>query len=196
MKERPIIFSDDMVHAILDGKKTQTRRVIKPQPATFLTKASPLYYSPIENKYYFNLSDKDGKRVKTVYPRYNKGDRLWVRESFCLIDWTDDRGETIKNKPIYKADNPGRDLYREEVDKWISPIFMPRRASRITLEIMDIRVERVQDISTTDCCKEGIQSPVVSSESGEVFEMKFWYKTLWDKINAKRGYPWGSNDRV
>ena len=134
-----------MVRAILDGRKTQTRRVVKPKP------------------------DDSGLWNNDKCPYGKPGDRLWVRETF-FVD-----GPRIQ----YRADHHGAP--KETI--WKPSIFMPRSASRILLEITDIRVERLHDISADDEKKEGIYSPI--------HELLFW--ALWQKINGPESWdanPW------
>src|SRR5258707_7546942 len=146
MKERPILFSEGMIKAILEGRKTQTRRVMKPQPEEG-TLYGPEWYNP-------EMEDKDGElypgpEIFGVYteewglkfPYGAPGDRLWVREAF----------REMKAGYDYKADYPDRINF-----KWQSPIYMPRSASRITLEITRVRAEHIQDITLEDCLAEGV----------------------------------------
>lgn len=129
MKERPILFSAPMVRAILDGSKTQTRRIVKmktPKVRTLLD------YSV------------DGLCVGPC-PQGNTGDRLWVRETFGLL------GDEEQHVLHYRATHP-----RAHVTGWTPSIHMPRRASRITLEITGVRVERLNDIGQFDAAAEGV----------------------------------------
>ena len=144
MKERPILFSAPMVMAILAGTKTQTRRVIKPQPS-----------------------------VAQNCPYGTPGDHLWVKETF----WTG--GDAVN----YRADGEMPE-YMRDVSRWKPSIFMPRKLSRITLEILDVRVERVQDISEEDAKDEGGLYGAGSYRDG--------FAVLWDSINGKK-HPWESN---
>jgi hypothetical protein len=167
MKERPIIFSGEMVRAILEGRKTQTRRVIKPQPSNI--RKSPFSKSGLE--------DIHGWEIKLKYGQ--PGDRLWVRERW----WMDE------------DDQPA--IFYASTDKWSdipmkSPIFMPRWASRITLEIVSVRVEKLQNISDDDAIQEGVDRKITSI-FGYATER---YRKLWNYLNAKRGYSWASNPWV
>lgn len=208
IKERGILFSAPMVKAILDGRKTQTRRVVKQQPD----------YVRDGVAYVQKYADAG---VATRCPYGQPGDRLWVREAFCAFDI---------GRVHYRADfAPGDD---ESV--WKSPIFMPRWASRLTLEITDVRVERVQSISEADALAEGItsrpncvgfrkQDVGWSGDWSQVGKMSLWAETsgddgnrvkapltendialgsprhafgaIWDSINAKT-HPWASNPWV
>jgi len=180
MKERPIIMSADSVRAILEGRKAQTRRVVKPTKNT-----EWLLCDDWDDSYIIN----PGNHLLDDCPFGQVGDGLWVREVFApFIDST-----TRKQGAIYKADGTG--LLADQ--RWKSPIFMPRWVSRILLEITDIRVERLQDISEEDIRKEGIlESEVVSIDCNDYESWYLPFMRLWDSINAKRGHDWLQNSFV
>ena len=166
--EHPILFSGEMVRAIMEGRKTQTRRVIKPQPNDI--RESPFVKSGIE--------DTHGYEIKR---KYAPGDRLWVRETWHQHSSDDD---------FYTGEIHYRATEICVGTKWIPSIFMPRWASRITLEVVNVRVERVQEISEEDCCKE-IGAPLKwEGEGDEPYhrDMRTVFRNLWNSINAKR-YP-------
>jgi len=165
IRERPILFSAPMVRAILDGRKTQTRRVIKPQPPAGSSLRQP---------------------VKCPYGR--PGDKLWVRETFGYC--TKSGGHYL-----YKADGEGFSTCHVEGGKWKPSIFMPRVASRITLNVLDIRVERVQDITGADVLSEGVDNGKSNPTMGVRWEnmQRMAFSDLWDSINAGRGFSWESN---
>jgi len=163
MKERPIIFSGPMVRAILEGRKTQTRRV---------TSKAPLlgFWQPLSNgKWEWCADGGFDQGVFTFDCPYGiPGDRLWVRESFqpLLADgvkWADSDYETGAGYAInYTATSPAKEYFdcrNDEAfcDKITPSIFMKRWASRITLEITDVRVQRVQEISEEDAIAEGCE---------------------------------------
>jgi len=204
MKERPILFSAEMVRAILDGRKTQTRRVIKPQPICTGTSGIDRFERGCLGMDYWYPSSPSGKIGIFEPPRYKcpygvPGDRLWVRETWL------NAGVEI---PGCKPDEI---WYREDEDeafaiscephdqrpKWRPSIFMPRWASRITLEVTGIRVERVQDIIEGDIRSEGVECPEHDFHSGfcagECSSLRGAFRTLWDSINKKRGYEWDVN---
>lgn len=168
MKERPILFSAPMVRAILEGRKTQTRRVIKPQPESHLDPDS------VKGAWESGFID-----VKCPYGQ--PGDRLWVRETFA---WLPDG--------LNADQNHGRYHYRADGDlavKWQPSIHMPRIASRITLRIKDVRVERLQDISDADALAEGVDQTNTSIR-GYAAER---FKRLWSSINGADSWhsnPW------
>jgi hypothetical protein len=177
VREKPILFSGPMVKAILEGRKTQTRRVIKPQPDYFEVMGQPISW------------DKGA-----LNPPYGKiGDRLWVRETFANLPYLH---PLPHHKISYRADG---EIQMFGSEKWKPSIFMPRWASRITLEVTGVRVERLQDISEEDAIAEGapvedfygewlVPDPMPQKPSQ-------WYRDLWDKINAKK-CPWSSNPWV
>lgn len=175
MKEHPILFSAPMVKAILEGRKTMTRRVIKPQPKII----HDVYNDgTIETEQLF----RNKTRLKCPYGQ--AGDRLWVRETYL----------TFVCQPIcYKADG----YLKLETEKWHPSIFMPRWASRITLEITNIRVERVWGIrrDKKNWIAEGYTKPFEGTITWAL-EADRWFAKLWDSINAKRGYSWESNPWV
>lgn len=150
MKERPILFSGPMVRALVAGTKTQTRRVVKPQPDS--THSSFPYWNIGGYRTSWCRSAADGGPLEPANPLLcpygQPGDRLWVRETFGHFE----RNENFKPgcEVFYRAD--GNCL---ELEPWRPSIHIPRWASRITLDIKAVRVERLQDISEADCRAEG-----------------------------------------
>ena len=202
MKERPIIFSGPMVRAILDGAKTQTRRVVKPQPPEYVRmdrgeeewtcKVLGGYRKWFDKRWGWSIGADWGEQPwydGPTCPYGVPGDRLWVRETFADIP------ATAPGHMHYKANATMADLawFAEEGWKWTPSIFMPRWASRITLEITGVRVERVRDISEEDARAEGIPDEY---RAGHCIYYRPRFKTLWDSINAKRGFGWDSNPYV
>lgn len=194
MKERPILFSAPMVRAILDGSKTQTRRVVKLQPPSAAYRLSTLCDSTAREdrrnigKHYWMLADGtrvfvDGRPYFRCPHGYN-GDRLWVRETIELKALT---GNDFPS-PLYVADGAhvvdreGRKASNHEfIKRRVTPsIHMPRWASRITLEITAVRVEQLQAISRGDCMAEGCPFPNLANET----DPKKWYAEMWDSING------------
>lgn len=143
MKERPILFSGAMVRALLDGSKTQTRRVMKPQPSNVI---SQLFI------WKDNATPLD--ELLALCPHGQPGDRLWVREAWkahATFDHLPPR-DIPQSHVWYMAD----DGYKAE-SRFRQSMFMPRWASRTTLEITGVRVERLQDISEADAKAEGVK---------------------------------------
>ena len=162
MKERPILFSGEMVRAILDGRKAQTRRTVKGSIVVGDPYCPPCPYGA-------------------------QGCRLWVRETFAYTD------QHINYEPgwVYRATDP--DWSEMEGFKWKPSIFMPRAASRITLEVERISVERLQDITEEDARAEGV-TVSKSIASDRVWpQYKDAYKVLWESINGEGSWaknPW------
>lgn len=184
MRERPIIFSAPMVQAILEGRKTQTRRV--------------LHREKLYNGYAF-----DDPRIARACPHGQPGDRLWARETFAVITGVG-RAPHVDDAVEYRADNSPAGEVIGHARAWRPSIFMPRAYSRITLEVVGVRVERVQDISEADARAEGADQEfrtVVYSPAGvKDYHMPVSYRggfaNLWDSINETRGYGWDTNPWV
>ncbi len=181
MKERPILFSGPMVRAILEGRKTQTRRVIKPQPE----KCG-------DNTVRFKGMTMAPSSVHYNCPYGQPGDRLWVRETWRA----DVEGETGAVGIQYRADNHFEDFAGDSrvveimrgSDNWRPSIHMPRWACRLLLDVKSVRVERLQDISNDDTAAEGV--------SGYTNKRRVDFIQLWDSLNEKRGYGWETNPWV
>lgn len=146
MKERPIIFSTAMVQAILEGRKIMTRRIVKLSE----------FGDSDTRGYKYHFRDKKGRwndvtdeSLIKFCPYGNPGDHLWVKETFAKVK--------SKGTYLYKSDKMFDNCGPSEIEwKWTPSIYMPRLASRITLEITDVRVERLQDITEQDAIKEGV----------------------------------------
>ncbi len=217
-KARQILFSGPMVRAILDEHKTQTRRVITPQP------------TPVNGKLGGAFALSKGEPIEGVgrCPYGGLGDRIWVREAWGLV-----RMHELGQHVFNDGDRPDRDrvVYRAgrrvrasedapadydpaewpvrwaddivpDAGRWKPSIHMPRWASRITLEVTGLRLERVQDIDELDALAEGVEGKSVRATlngvQGEYImgAARDEFAELWDAINAKRGYPWESNPWV
>lgn len=185
-RERPILFNGEMVRAILDGRKTQTRRVMKPQPGN--DNRIPW---PGRKNIVINIRDD---RVPQLCPYGQPGDRLWVRETFRLFDSHQECScydscvcSKYNGKPVYRADS-----YWDE-SKWKPSIHMPRWASRITLEVTGVRVERLQDISEVDAHNEGITLDMLPYNPADQHPCRTWFRGLWEQINGPGSWdanPW------
>ena len=185
MKERPILFSAPMVMAILDGTKTQTRRVVKAKHLPWL-----------ENSV---LNFFDGKWNQRPMPYGKPGDRLWVRETFADLRGTGIEHRTDPLGPLkryaFAADHPpgshGDEARKEFGVKWKPSIHMPRAASRITLEITGVGVQRLKDISEADAIAEG--APWAACGSPQEGSHKAGFAQLWESINGPESWdanPW------
>jgi len=185
-----IIFSASMVQAILDGRKSMTRRVIK---GIFPEEKHDLDYPPHKHDegdfaYHFQ-TDADDYVEHRLKPRYQTGDILWVRET-----WADESGYFL-----YRADDTSEVITDYNAIKWRPSIFMPREAARIFLKVTEVRVERVQDITNDDAREEGalttgLVNTIIRNTDGGIPRTQF--HILWDSINAKRGYGWDTNPWV
>jgi hypothetical protein len=189
---RPILFSAPMVQALLAGKKTQTRRVVKPQPTHCperrMTFDQPNGIGTAEIPADYWRMGK-GKLARVDCPFGNVGDGLWVRETWCV-------GYPGTRDPIlYRASYEGGAEHT-----WKPSIHMLRMDSRILLEITDIRVERVQDISEKECLAEGTAALTYRSASAGIevhFTPKQNFGSLWDSIYGNRqGCSWQANPWV
>jgi hypothetical protein len=190
IKERPIIFTAESVRAILEGRKTQTRRVAKLADNVRVIEGKPKGFAP---------GMPNGFDIR--YPYGIVGDRLWVRETFCL--GFDTKRRWSASDIIYAA--TADSVSKPHDVPWKSPMFMARIWSRITLEITDVRVQRVQEISKEDAIAEGISVfPLQSADDPSAWyqsapgvnqqrSARASYAALWDSINAKRGFSWQSN---
>jgi hypothetical protein len=185
MKEHQILFSGPMVRALLNGTKTQTRRLINNQPDDDCGSLKVGLFNPTVIDSHgdeqpgderFGAWTLDGERG-WVSPYGQPGDRLWVRETFQRAG-----GNTGWR---YKATDGAADNGHSPVSRWIPSIHMPRKASRITLEITSIRVERLQDISEADALAEGIARSAALSFSrtgGVTRPAGLAYRDLWEQI--------------
>jgi hypothetical protein len=183
VKERQILFSTPMIRAILEGRKTVTRRIIKPQPREVRIQGGDW------------LCD-DGRILR---PYALPGGHLWVREGFAWSGY-----EKSHDHVWYRADGE-----RGGGINWRPSIHMPRWASRITLEVTGVRVERLQEISARDAVAEGIECPLMRLDDARLAEASRWaggfdtgscqlvrvlFRDLWDSINGPGS--WESNPYV
>jgi hypothetical protein len=172
-----------MVRAILDGRKTQTRRVVKPQP-----NAGP-NGKMVDLGGGFGLLDGD-LSGEWVCPYGQLGDQLWVRENFVLPHRHDGDSAAALGSAyaVVVTFPPPGDEPRQNYGRIRPSIHMPRWASRLTLEITDVRVQRVQEISAEDAAAEGFPSEQMDSREN--------FANLWRELNAARGYGWDVNPFV
>lgn len=221
MKERPILFSAPMVRAILAGAKTQTRRALAIQPVGAPT-AGRLYRNramtkPVFAAIWANPSSPDGSTC-CLCPYGVPGDQLWVRETWYCDDYRVQNGPYLKPDDldvteaqdygtlVYRASSGDRP-YEAEQPVWRPSIHMPRWASRITLDVLDIRVERLQDISEADAIAEGGTEAMRGWWTHEGLQWndpgpnhRFGatpidsYRVLWESINGPGS--WGANPWV
>ena len=218
MKEYPRLFNDDMVRAILDGRKLQTRRPVSPRNSLFdggpwprRIKYDDLDWdnavldsgpSPAGNPGpYWHVFFPKENTTHRIYPRIQPGDRLWVRETWQAFQVNKDITiSKIKPQPWicalgYRATEDERvnDGYSVYTGKWRPSIHMPRWASRITLDVLRVRSQRVQDISHDDAFVEGAPSDPRPNNRGTGSLYIDWFAGLWDSIYADRGCSYESN---
>lgn len=207
MKERPVIFNGEMVRSILDGRKTQTRRLVPEWQR-------PKYYPENDDEPHYNwmaVAQSDRRWGYGVFgeteevcakelsimapcPFGNAGDRLWVRETFMDLTGTGIEATTGKFEGFaYRADTPagsyGDEVRKEYGLKWTPSLHMPRKACRILLEITAVRVERLNDISDGDAIREGCSA--ADMNSGDCVADVFAH--LWASIYGAenwRANPW------
>ncbi len=203
-RSRGIIFSDPMVLAILAGTKTQTRRVIRAATGAFWDHAG-YGVRIVDGKTGWFLKDTGepapyGPAIRCPYGV--PGDKLYVRETWALPGAYDpERHGDLKTRPrigpvCYGACYTGADGKRrpafDDGARWRSPRIMPRWASRITLDVVAVRIERLQEITEADAYAEGVEfmGKCATETAIAAFEIP------WDCLNAKRGHPWASNPLV
>lgn len=176
MAERPIIFNVPMVRAILDGRKTMTRRVLKPQPDT--SKISPPFHPEARGErawVFMARDDFPGHSYATAdfSVPYAPGDRLWVRETWGLGLSGHGDCPRYRSTMDYKCGDKIKSPH-EGPFKWRPSIFMPRWASRITLEVTEVKVERLQDISEDDAKAEGAPAWTGAQQSYRTGFYQIW----------------------
>lgn len=204
MKERGMIFNGEMVRAILDGRKTQTRRIMAPQPADDIERSA--FPNPDAIGWKSSLKHKHGSTTAHFCPFGAIGDRIWVREAFRVHSRATDVATLV-----YKASE--RNSWTEQThrvpvavcnkpatpEKWTPSLHMPRWASRILLEITDVRVERLNSISQEDAQAEGLEltgwRPTYSDpdSGGEVITPYDNFAELWSSIYGDESWqanPW------
>lgn len=204
---KPILFSGEMIRALLDGRKTQTRRIFK------LPKGMMWYDELGGEKEGWLCGDKSGSgwwQVEEfgVSPRGGVGDLLWCRETTCIAPKffaTPDEScvadcDGHMRFVSYKADGHPEDAMRDYKLKWTPSIHVPRWASRITLELTGVKVERLQDISVQDVRAEGVEVREFwlfgADAKGRQEIASLAFKPLWDSINTIRCYGWDANPWV
>ena len=223
IREKGLIFNSEMVRAILDGRKTQTRRIMAPQPADDIERG--IFPNPEVIGWKSSRRHKHGSTTAHFCHYGKPGDRIWVRETWgvvshafsddgLMIDWVPDRPATaIHEMPfgngyysghaIYAADGDftwgDDDGYEDGRSCWKPSIHMPRAASRILLEITDVRVERLNAISQEDAQAEGMEltgwRPTYSDpdSGGEVMTPYDNFAELWSSIYGEGSWkadPW------
>lgn len=196
MTDRPIIFSAPMIRALLDGRKTQTRRILKPQPMEDRGMWFWRDFAFCDKSFVISSGQEIARQI-----RYAPGDCLWVRETWKPHSIYADRAprDIPNSKIFYRAD----DGYAPSNMKWVPPIHMPRWASRLTLIVESVKVERLQEISEEDAWAEGIEAVdglfddeirALADEYGiSIEDARTTFAALWESIRGKRAWaanPW------
>lgn len=180
VRERPILFSGSLVRAILDDRKTQTRRVVKPQPeyrdvsgafASWVFKGGLLYPNA-------------ASAVLALCPYGKPGDRLWVRETWRIAGMCSDTPSAELSVMYSEHLQFKADRDESYIDRYRPSIFMPRWASRITLEIIGVGIERLQEITEADAAAEGaaVSDSVTMADGSPCFSVN--YRRIWTAING------------
>ena len=218
MKERPILFSGPMVRAILEGRKTQTRRIVKLLHNNPLGAWEPTTVGGGSVKY---VGGSPAPELAAIWhtrtgdcyvcPHGDVGDRLWVRETHEVRRIGTETFEGARPTRRYAGIAYQADDGRAEVDidldtfqaldakesrGWAPSIHMPRWASRITLEITGVRPEHLQSISNADAEAEGVDFLRHVPDADETLDACGLFRCLWDGLNAARGHGWDANQWV
>lgn len=205
MTERPILFSDPMVRALIGGRKTQTRRAVKPQPKSIGYRPL-LSFNQGRAEFSFGPDDRDARGLRWWRCPYGQpGDLLWVREAHAIVPRTAFAASEGVQQTLRPGDDHDAAIYRVGWDRsrpsggWKPSIHMPRWASRLTLEVTDVRLERLADCSETDAVAEGVEwcapgmwsvapnLPIIGNNPRDV------YFDLWAHINgeaSRASNPW------
>ena len=211
MKEHPILMNAAMVRAVLDGSKTQTRRALKRQPDYPIIIAT----DPHTNRYQIGEREPVTEAaLQRASPYGQPGDRLWVRETFGYVSPDEHQRPHSECKIEYRADlapgctdRPGQWPIDEckgdpERPRWRPSIHMPRAASRILLEIVSVRVERLQDISDADIEAEGIDMDALAEAQDRYDTIakdgnasgRATLRTAWRELWESTGGDWDANE--
>ncbi len=203
MKERPILFSAPMVRALLEGRKTQTRRIVR--PTSKLADGVAVYWTDGDSKNVEVVNAFEGEAIDAppiACPYGVPGDRLWVRETWWHYKSNElEQAGFVGGTMCHLGNGQANYQSNAEFDPREHPkiwrkrpsIYMPRWASRITLELTDVRVERLHDISEEDAHAEGVD-PIEGFLLGNTPHRRAFYE-IWESLNAKRA-PWESNPWV
>lgn len=241
MSERPIIMTSDSINQIIHSGKRQTRRVVRPQPpaewhepeegiawrgpgAGFTGRQRVIVGEHLGEPI---VGEEDVAFPVAVCPYGVPGDRLWVKETWARVGvvtdpesgYVEGAFDDPNGRVWYASDfaddwEPGRMSREERGFTWRTPIFMPRKLSRLTLVITEIRAERLQEISEIDALDEGIVREELPRDPDNFHPPGSYgfiaikgrgiihqtpqqaYQQTWDALNAKRGFPWSSNPWV
>lgn len=189
MSQNPILFNTQMVRALLEGRKTVTRRVVKPQP-----NGNGMVKMPDDSCWPGYWAEVGSPRV--IKPPYQPGDVLYVRETWAEL-------ETAYGVPYYAYKADDSDLHHssgENFSRWYPSIYMPRKAARIFLRVTGVRVERLQDITPDQIDAEGCKEWAYSATTGEPLPSgPSWFRIAWDntvKSTDRATCGWETNPWV
>jgi len=187
MKERPILFNDEMVRAILEGRKTQTRRIAAVSHFGKDPLSPDRFVELLNGKQaLLNSQPEHSNHISHFCPHGRIGDRLWVREAWQNVAAMN-VVHVFDDYTVYRATDPDWSAY--EGWKWRPSIHMPRAVSRITLEITEVRIECLQSITEEEAISEGIEKGMFPDQT------KARFINLWDSIYEGKG-DWGVNPWV
>ena len=221
MKEHPMLFTAELIQKIISGEKTMTRRIITKRNSRMIglddykfdeLEDDRLCLSKNSDHLIYCLSivpHPTHPEYGHIYPRMEVGDRIWVKETFSN-DWEHNRvfyrADAVGNTVTYLLDGSsgfGGGVGEAQISKWIPSIFMPRWASRITLEITAVSPERLQDIRNEDAVKEGFHNhyEFERGAGGAAYQncinrAEWTFAEGWDKLNTKQDCTWKSNPMV
>ena len=188
MDVKPILFSTQMVRAILEGRKSMTRRVVKPQPVSgqkmdgFWTHGSAAWSKGIKS-----LSPVPGHSLYNSMP-YQPEDILWVRETWKNVNSSEYPAH------FFRADNDCPSDFDSK--PWRPSIFMPKSACRIWLKVNDVRIERLQEITEEDAIKEGFEKRKGLPSGVIIRSARSVFRELWDELSKSHGADWYTNEWV
>ena len=206
---KPILFSTPMVQAVLAGRKTQTRRLIKEAAGWDSNwKVSPIDEEHLDGVQRYEMSCGTQYSLPWFKSKYQPGDILYVRETWQVVRYAPPGSSQLQDLYVFKADTT--DFGEYEITKWKPSLFMPKAAARIFLQVTDVRAERLQDITEENAIAEGVESFLEhngrlyrdysidpeDNEGHNYFRNQIHsFKSLWDSINKKTS-PWENNDWV
>jgi hypothetical protein len=183
VKERGILFSKPMILALLAGRKTQTRRLVKDQSILVDGGGQPFTQR-------WDKGEEVNWRTDVRCPYGVPGDRLWVRETFIAGMFNGGERKWVRYRATDEKEVPSG-------TKWKPSIYLPRWASRITLEVTEVRAQRLQEISVEDAIGEGYPQDPLLGIPNDIEAPRRWYRDLWDQINGDRlADAWASNPWV
>lgn len=173
-----IMLKEPLFNKVIEERKDQTRRVIKSCAENIISNQDGTFTEYHQHK-------EDDYYTSTIKPRYKIGERVYLKEPYCL----NNQSEIIEYKFNLKNDDP----LKNECNFWKNKMFMPEKYARYFIDITDVRVERLQDISCKDVVSEGLEdhSHLANHASKTIAE----WETLWDSIN-KTPYAWEDNPFV